>query len=816
MNEEYGSNLGFVRQTDGNIASVRQGQKPRKVKETSKSFSSLIDNIRYGRLSSCIKRYNEEYARLYELASKIDEQREAVDNGEMSYAEVRDSIDEYNMQAGRLAKIGVRVLAFDKQIQKIRFAKEEVAKGIKVPAFLIGPLKRLSKAGRDKARLEQEAKLEKETVLYDAIVQRAEEAIGQSQDSVVDADKFNSLSSDNLSQGVISQLIEDQEKHDSSDSAIDSEEERAKAEAEEIARKEAEEQARREAEEKVARRKATTDEMIKKVYEKSPSATKKREGTTEAKEAIASGDTFDILAALDKNYCTGRTQSKNGLVEVVAIKGEKVKVLQPSAFAQMVGLTGNDKKVVISAYNSIKDSIKLANLWSRVAAKSYTKTFSNGDVEVYGPDGTMTSKTEGSVPTNGEEVKTVSIKYEGSFDDDRKALFAFVSDSVKNGMSEEEIVAKANADLSSEEAAIVEKFVTGHLEIIQRGLSGTENLLQKDDNLEERKRQALDDALTKKAMAKYGHPIEQTPPEVEQTPTESEQTQEQTQQDVDSTPTEEVAQEEETEEEKAVVTPTDDSDYVSRIGALVGEIAEISKQRDELRKALGDEANSSIEKLNDLIASKLAEINQLALGGVVALGKNGEKDANVSMQGDEQPVVQEEHVNQSDETPVEAEKDEEHRDAIAWWSMMAPVLDDPDQQLLSRLEGAKADRERAERRAEEAIEKKKWEANRDARIAEGWLPSDEEARAKKIQEKEELAEKIARSKLKYIFLDDSAIDGMINESEELHNARDVLAMLAQKAPKAYAEMEENYKNDKLAQRAELQESHTEEESSKKM
>ena len=386
-------------------------------------------------------------------------------------------------------------------------------------------------------------------------------------------------------------------------------------------------------------------------------------------------------------------------------------------------------------------------------------------------------------------------------------------------------------------------------------------------------------------------------------------------------------------EEEPVVAKKTGTSYVDQISSLVDEIASLCASRDRIKELLGEDVvNSELTALNDSISSKIAQINALAMGGIVTLGKDepvnenveeeviaeeavvegdglggdtaevveaeesvvvqdaasielsieekAEIDARVvngahvkvdaiienfvpgkkyvleaSAKGKKATVIVEDEEEQLVEAPVEetveeeavvdgdgltgettvvveapaeetvAEEaiaddaavveeeviDEEHADVIDWWTNMAPALDDPDVQMSLRLSGARKEADRLAEQINHDIDRKNWEANRNQRIADGWLPLDEEARQARIAEQERLAEQIARNKLKKCKLfegiddPDDYIDGIIAENDDLNNARDVVEMIRTKAPEAYKEMETRYRDEQHGKLAAISE-----------
>ena len=199
MSEEYG-NASFIRRTE-DVTRAKKGSGPKKARYTGLSIASLRENIRLGRLEAKIAKYNREYEELWNLAKEVNSDRQDLEEGKVGFAEVSESIERYNKQARKLAEIGVQVMAFDKDIRKINLDIDSQVKAIRVPGFLIGPLRMLSAAGRERARAEKlaaEVKKQNEETMYDAIVAVAQNAIGQKPEDIASKEGMMSLRPEEL------------------------------------------------------------------------------------------------------------------------------------------------------------------------------------------------------------------------------------------------------------------------------------------------------------------------------------------------------------------------------------------------------------------------------------------------------------------------------------------------------------------------------------------------------------------------------------------------------------------------------------------
>ena len=947
---DYANTGRFMSETTSPERGARQSS-PRKARLTGASLAGFLENRSKGKISKKIDKYNEEYARLSDLAAQVDIERKEVEEGTLDYAEVQKSIKAYNAQARRLADIGVEVLVLNQDIQKITFGKEHAAKAIKVPSFLIGPLRLLSAAGREQARLERERREETENAIYQSIVTTAEEALGQVKDSQIDVDKFDSLEVGNIAETVVADLVsepstdipveetetpvveevaEEVVVEDTPIETVVTEPEKTPAELEQEA-----EERRKAAAEAVAKRNEAISAGLNKAYRNVPSPKKYRETEAAVKKAVAEDDNFAILANVAESFHLALVKNGSGHAEMLEafVNGER-KLITPSMFGKMSGL--ENKEEIMATYVNMVAISKFASHWDKVA--------------VY------------ELQESEDSVRRVE-----AFGEENANVFNFVVGNVREGLSAEEITAKANEELSAVEANVVAAVVANY-DVVKAGVAAMDSFMevkekapeavaeetQVNDEMIVKKRQAVAETIAKLAAVKYGltAPVVEEEAVVESTGTEEGPAlvEEETELGGDTIVVggEDVTPEEVVAEETPVVKPTGTS-YVSQIGVLVDEISALSTHRARLREILGDvEANEQLATLDSAIANKLAQINALALGGIVTLGKDehtnvveetpvveeenilGEevvepatevveevalveeetvvipeptavvpdaasiemsieekaeidarvvngahvkvdaiienfipgkkyvlearvkgKKATVVIEDEEEQLVETANTDNVvvEETPVieevtavvedennlgnvtgepaaeiveEAELvnvqaaeeeviDEEHADVIDWWTRMGPTLDDPDTQMALRLQGALKEADRAASQANFEIDKRNWEANRAQRIADGWLPQDEEARQARIAEQERIAEQIARNKLKKCKLfeglddPDEYIDGIIAENDDLNNARDVVEMIRTKAPEAYKEMETRYRDEQHEKLAALSE-----------
>lgn len=652
MNEEYG-NASFIRPTEAPDRAIR-GSGPKKARYTGLSIASLRENIRMGKLDAKIAKYNKEYEELWKLAKEVNSDRQDLEEGKVGFADVSESIERYNRQAKKLAAIGVQVLAFDTDIRKINLAVDSQVKAIRVPGFLIGPLRMLTAAGREKARAEKEAAAFKEGIerrMYDAIVSTAQDAIGQKPEDTVSKDGMLSLRAEELATTVKTDLgiIEPKVEPVVEPPVSNGEEEKAAEPVTPPAKADDE------------KKKAVMAGAMGAAYKKKTDAKKKNAGVANAVSAIKENDLFAVVSRVNTDFGLTLVEREGKRAEMLYARGpEKNVLLTPDKFAKIAGITG--KAESLAAYKDFIAIARVARLWNVNAAK---------EVVHYNDAGEVVDVTA----MEASEVAMLRKKHVGAFEEDRKALFDFVATNVEAGLSEEELIAKAATELNETEAAIVTKVVSGHYEVLEKGLRGLKSFMVEEPAKErevEPVAQEEQDSITKKktvvgtkitelGMKKYGKKPEEVV--VEKKVEEPVVVTPAVEEPVVEEPTIETPTEEEKIEEKVVSATPDvkaaEGSYVDQINRLVDDIAALSKARDGLREALGDEASEQLESLEKAISDKLAQINKLALGGIVTLGKDGEKT--------------EEKVTE----PVEEEKKEEEQPVVETPAVEEPVMEEP-------------------------------------------------------------------------------------------------------------------------------------------
>ncbi len=159
---------GFLRRLEDVPSTVRAGAKPKKAKLTGKTIDSLRTSNE--KLARRIEKYNAEYQRLLEIANVINER------GEASGEEVLSDVEQFNRQAEKLAKLAVKIIAFEDLGNGSKIALNGVGiKAIKVPNRLTRLLNGFTKAGREKNKMYSETEEQIAKVAQDVISQNGEE-----------------------------------------------------------------------------------------------------------------------------------------------------------------------------------------------------------------------------------------------------------------------------------------------------------------------------------------------------------------------------------------------------------------------------------------------------------------------------------------------------------------------------------------------------------------------------------------------------------------------------------------------------------------
>ena len=407
--EEYGG-IGIVRSTEAPSRAIK-GSNPKKARYTQLSIAGLRANIADGYIKDKIDKYNSEFEKLKELASEVNDSRKDIeDNVDGSYNDVVDGIKKYNAQAKKLAKLGVQILIFDEEIQKIMLDSESAVKAIRVPGFLIGPLKMLTKAGREKARREKEAKLEKrdmEEQIIKTIVDTAQEAIGQEADDSIDVDKLLSLEA---------KVVEDIKKEgEITPPTVDVEE--PKVDVPKIEKVVINDELFKEA--KAKWEKSGILEFSKVLHDKLQKINK-------SESELAALEVLGRYTNADRIYVT---KAGDDLLMEYRHPNQKPTSIDAIMFADALGLENKEDQEEL--FKNFTDLCLMRDAWEKAASKGFDK------------------------PT---KVGGLACEL-GVYDKDREVVFNYAISSVRNGKTIDEIVANVPSEFDDEQRKVLKSFV---------------------------------------------------------------------------------------------------------------------------------------------------------------------------------------------------------------------------------------------------------------------------------------------------------------------------------------------------------------------
>ncbi len=716
MTDEYGDES-FVRLTDSNITTAKRSNKPKKAANTAQTHQGLLYNRSHGKLLKKIVKYNRAYNELQRLAENVNEARPMPDeeSEEFDYTEVKEAIDKYNVQARRLAKLGGQILAYTDNLSKIGFASNQSARAIKVPGFLIGPLRMLTAVGREQAKKEKEMSKQ----IFDV----AQQAVGTPEGSI-DEVLLNSLKTDETDLGLtpLDQPVPDIEETQSiTPPSVE----------EESYREETEEEKRSQVDNAIARR-------------------VQMENSPVVDESDVRTNIFNNLRNLSQNYATERFVVENHASDILLAKHDGVQTkVSPSQLGRMLNIDED----LAETYKTFVKMTKFSELWA--------KTF-------------------------GEEM---------AFTPDKQEVFNFLYDNSE--MDTETLLKTAQEQLSEESLADLQKIVSSDEETVKNGMEAI-NTCFKNENVDERtdveveenvdvdeaerQRQLVAKGMQKRAESKYG--LRSDVPQEEENDVELEnnddvhdfESQEQPELVPEDDELEPVAPVESSTHEESDVRE-DDTDYVTRIRNLTHEISELNKAKSALRENGADDA--TIAKLNASINQRFKEINELSdtFTKTEKLDKDLDEKREEVVHEEVEPTVE---VEEQSEVEEDASYDEDKE----WWEKMIPTLDDPDQQLATKVNIANYERERAIERANYELEEKRFQENRDKLIAE-----DKQRREdRELAEKNEIAMKMLEAADLYTH---EQLEEMLHDDSEMSPAQ-LVDKIKECAPNDYANMEEAY------------------------
>lgn len=647
--EEYQS--GFVKpqgESESNLVRrtsdptrAKHLKKPSRLKMTGDTLASFLDNRNSGNLEKAVEKYNHDYNELRRIALEVNESKSEADSkGE--FTDVKDKLEEYNAQVKRLAESAVKILLLDQDIQKIKFKvdkdiEKSAARALKVPPFLIGPLKYLSSAGRAYMKAVKEGKehaqekLEKE--IADVVAKNAREVVGLNPNG----DNIEDAAQKTMGKEEAAMLTSLSNIGDIKDSVVSE----LTAPTTDVAPTD------------------TTSVPVKPV-EESNAPTKKnsqvdaglsRKKTKQQKDISVQEQAMVMLDyCMDFNNLFGVEllqnidRSKQKLVLYVKYNNEK-RYLNPDMLAEITKNTDLSQEEKLAFYEQTLDYVSFAQLWEKKA--SFAET--NNDV------------------------------------------FAFIYDAVKKGYGEDTLLVKASHELSPEKQQVLKSVVDNNFALVRRVV---ENFAS---SIESVKAEEKDDGEVKNAQVDAGIQRRRSKGKItgESTQDSKDDSPSKGQEDVPSdkqvekqpAPVDEPIKPEESKEDDNKITFRKLNDRIRELAELK-ENLQRSGLSDEKSKAaiakIDNELETLVQRVSDLLDyDKTTEVsNQSPV--VVEEPKKNDEVATPEVASDivtnptkEKPIIK--------ETPKKVDDSDEY--AKFWGELYGKILDDPDsERKLSAIE----------------------------------------------------------------------------------------------------------------------------------
>lgn len=662
--EEYQS--GFVRRTS-DPTHAKHLKKPSRLKMTGDTLTSFLANRKSGNLDIAFEKYNREYNELRRIAIEVNEVKSEADSkGE--FTDVKDKLDEYNAQVKRLAESAVKILLFDEDIQKIKFkvdkdVEKSMARALKVPSFLIGPLKYLSSAGRAYMKGIKEAKeqaheqLEQE--IADVVAKNAREVVGlnpngdnielaaQTTMGKEEAVKLQSLADvGEIKDAVISELTAPSTDIPQPDVTSTPEEKTEEPTLDNerntqvdigVNRKKAQQQDR-----------PNPEELMFEYY----SEMVKQFGV-------------DLLKNSDK--------SKQRPVLYIKHNSEK-KYIDPNILAEITEDTDASYEEKLATYNSLVDAISFAQIWQEKA----------------------------------------------SFSDENKDVFKFIYDAVGQGYGEDTLLVKASRELSPEKQQVLKSVVEGNFAFVRRAVETfASNFVDEKTDTDEKENTDVRNAQVDEGIGRRRNKgkVEEEiiPTSTEETPTKEVPAKEN---DSDNASTQPKSQGEQVpvpqDDEKVVPIPVDEEpqekqEPVSKeeektddpktttfkeLNEKIRELVEIKESLQESKRTddktreaiakIDSELEILVQRVSDLLDNNMNMDKSSQLPNVTSESKPDTKKR-ASVPEKTQPQTTSPKIDDSDEY------------AKFWGELYGKILDDPDgEKKLSSLEKKGVDFEEVE------------------------------------------------------------------------------------------------------------------------
>ena len=623
-------------------------KKPSRLKMTGDTLASFLDNRKSGNLEKAFEKYNHDYNELRRIALEVNESKSEADSkGE--FTDVKDKLEEYNAQVKRLAESAVKILLFDEDIQKIKFKidkdiEKSAARALKVPPFLIGPLKYLSSAGRSymkKVKEDKEhaqEKLEKE--IAEVVAKNAREVVGLNPSG----DNIEEAAQKTMGKEEAAMLASLSDIGDVRDSVVSE----LTAPTPDITPVDTTSTPVEPAKE--------SDETVEKNSQVDAGLSRKKAKKQEQRDISIQEQAMAMLAYCMKNnsifgvdLLQNSDKSKQKLVLYAKANNGK-KYLNPDMLAEIMKNTDLSSEEKVSAYNDMVDYISFAQLWQEKA----------------------------------------------SFREENNDVFAFIYDAVRNGYGEDTLLVKASRELSPEKQQVLKNVIDNNFALVRRTIDTFGKIFEKvkvdaeeKDDVEVKNAQV--DAGIQNRRAKGKTPKEATQDgkddssshEQEDAPSDEKPVEEQVTPSVESPKVEEP---EETDKGK-------ETDNKMTFGKLNDRIRELAELKESLQKSglSDDKSKEAIEKIDNELATLVQRVSDLldydkddekVVQGPTANSEESEPKKETDTPVDA-PVVTPENVDapKTEEPvvkPTSKVVDDSDEYSKFWGELYGKILDDPD------------------------------------------------------------------------------------------------------------------------------------------
>lgn len=646
--EEYQS--GFVKpQGESEPALVRRTadptrakhlKKPSRLKMTGDTLASFLDNRNSGNLEKAFEKYNHDYNELRRIALEVNESKSEADSkGE--FTDVKDKLEEYNAQVKRLAESAVKILLFDEDIQKIKFKidkdiEKSAARALRVPPFLIGPLKYLSSAGRlymkkvkeDKEHAQE--KLEKE--IAEVVAKNAREVVGLNSSG----DNIEEAAQKTMGKEEAAMLASLSDIGDVKDSVVSE----LTAPTPDVIPVDTTSTPAEPAKE--------SNETVEKNSQVDAGLSRKKTKRQEQRELSVLEQAMTMLAYCMKNnsifgvdLLQNSDKSKQKLVLYAKANNGK-KYLNPDMLAEIMKNKDLSSEEKVRAYNEMVDYISFAQLWQEKA--SFKESTENSDV------------------------------------------FAFIYDAVRNGYGKDTLLEKASHELSPEKQQVLKNVINNNFALVRRAIDAFSKTFEKvkvdsgeKDDVEVKNAQV--DAGIQNRRAKGKKPQEATQdgkddsssPKQEEAPSEKKPAEEQV------TPVAESATTEKPKESDSKMTFRKLNDRIRELAELKESLQKSGLSDDKSKEAIekiDNELEALVQRISDLLDYEKDDEKVVQSPAATSEETEPKKEADASI--DKPVVTPAKATTPKTEEPTSKEVDDSDEYSKFWGELYGKILDDPD------------------------------------------------------------------------------------------------------------------------------------------